>query len=255
MSVPPAAAPPMLDLGSTLGAIQIALVLATWLFGIMTLQTFNYYRNFPRDFKAIRGLVGGIWILELGHTIVAWHAMYTITVTFYGQPQHIFSPPISLVFPILFNALIAIGVQTFFVYRVRALSRKWLIPVFCCTLNLVRLAFNMLLFGELYGKLVFTLLTTKYNWMIILVSTIGPAVDIIIAGSLVYYLWHRKSSGLKQTKSMVDSIIIWTVETTLLTTASGVLQLILFLTRRHDLSWLVFFLIQTKLFSNSMLAS
>ncbi|KAJ7908993.1 hypothetical protein B0H13DRAFT_2330844 [Mycena leptocephala] len=54
---------------------------------------------------------------------------------------------------------------------------------------------------------------------------------------------------------MVDTIILWTVETTLLTTISGALQLILFLTRRHDLSWLVFFLIQAKLFSNSMLAS
>jgi len=44
-------------------------------------------------------------------------------------------------------------------------------------------------------------------------------------------------------------------ETTLLTTASGIMQLILFLTRRHDLSWEMFFLIQAKLFSNSMLAS
>ncbi|KAJ6462353.1 hypothetical protein C8R47DRAFT_1158378 [Mycena vitilis] len=254
MSAPPAAAP-ALDLDGTLGDIQIALVFATWLFGIMTLQTFNYYREFQKDPNVLKGLVGGIWLLELGHTIVTWHAMYTITVTFYGKPQHIFAPPLSLVFPIFFHALIAIAVQTFFVYRVRVLSGQWLIPIICCALNLVRLACNMLLFGELSRDPVFTLLTTKFNWEIILVSAIGPAVDIIVAGSLVYYLWHRRNTDFKQTNRMVDTIIIWTVETTLLTTISGAMQLILFLTRRHDLSWLVFFLIQAKLFSNSMLAS
>jgi hypothetical protein len=88
--------------------------------------------------------------------------------------------------------------QTFFVYRVRVLSGKWLIPVLCCVLNLVRLACNMLLFGELSQNPVFTLLTTKFNWEVILVSSIGPVVDVIIAGSLVYYLWHRRSTDFKE---------------------------------------------------------
>jgi hypothetical protein len=112
---------PALDLDGTLGDIQIALVLATWLFGIGTLQTFNYYREFPKDPKILKGLVrffaqdshtisnacAGrkylvrpsflrsyrflIYIfflrvflqnrfLELGHTIVCWHAVSGDTV-------------------------------------------------------------------------------------------------------------------------------------------------------------------------------
>nr|KAJ7312389.1 hypothetical protein DFH08DRAFT_896900 [Mycena albidolilacea] len=252
MASPPPRLPP---LDGTLGSIQIALVVATWLFGIETLQTFNYYRDFAKDPKILKALVGGIWLLELGYTIVCWHAMYIITVTFYGQPQHILAPPLSLVFPIFFNALIAIAVQTFFVYRVKVLSGQWLIPILCCVMNLARLGFNMLLFGKLSQRPVFTLLTTEFNWEIVLVSSIGPAVDIIVAFSLIYYLWHRRNTDFKHTNRMVDTIIIWTVETTLLTTLSGAMQLILFLARRHDLSWLVFFLIQGKLFSNSLMAS
>ncbi|KAF7356269.1 Saposin B-type domain-containing protein [Mycena venus] len=252
MATPPPKLPP---LDGTLGDIQIALVVATWLFGIGSLQAWNYYREFPKDPKILKGLVGGIWLLELGYTIVCWHAMYIITVTFYGKPQHILEPPLSLVFPIFFNALIAIAVQTFFVYRVKVLSGKWLIPILCCAMNLARLGFNMLLFAKLSQRPQFTLLTTVFNWEIILVSSIGPAVDIIVAASLVYYLWHRRNTDFKQTNRMVDTIIIWTVETTLLTTISGVMQLVLFLARRHDLSWLVFFLIQGKLFSNSLMAS
>lgn len=34
-----------------------------------------------------------------------------VTVTYYGQPEHILSPPLSMEFSILFHALIAISVQ------------------------------------------------------------------------------------------------------------------------------------------------
>ncbi|KAJ7631422.1 hypothetical protein DFH06DRAFT_1439272 [Mycena polygramma] len=164
MSAPPVA-PPALALDGTVGVIQVGLVLATWLFGIETLQTFNYYRDFGKDPKVLRGLVGAIWydqavflhpyrclnrtthrLFELAHTISGWHAMYTITVTFYGKPQHIISPPLSMTFPILFHAFIAMAVQTFFVYRIRVVSGQWLIPVTCFILNLGRMACLLFLF-------------------------------------------------------------------------------------------------------------
>ncbi|KAJ7136680.1 hypothetical protein C8R44DRAFT_767660 [Mycena epipterygia] len=53
---------------------------------------------------------------------------------------------------------------------------------------------------------------------------------------------------------MVDTLILWTIETTMITSFAGILELILFLTRK-DLAWISFYLIQPKLFSNSMLAS
>jgi hypothetical protein len=53
MAAPPALPP----LDGTLGVIQVGLVLATWLFGIETLQTFNYYREFPKDPIGLKGLV------------------------------------------------------------------------------------------------------------------------------------------------------------------------------------------------------
>ncbi|KAF7356263.1 Saposin B-type domain-containing protein [Mycena venus] len=239
------ASPPPLSLDGTLGEVQIALVLATWLFGIETLQTWNYYRDFPTDGKALKGLVAVIWFLELGHTIACWHSMYLVTVTFYGRPEHILSPPLSMVFVILLHAFIAIGVQTFFVYRVWVLSGKWPIPILCCFLNLLRLGCNVLLFVDLSKHRLYSRLTTDLRWEVILMDTINPAVDIIIAASLVYYLWGRRKSDFKQTNRMVDTIIVWTLERTLLTTATGIMQLVLYLAR-DDLSWLIFFLIQGK---------
>ncbi|KAJ6581987.1 hypothetical protein B0H19DRAFT_1229161 [Mycena capillaripes] len=95
------AAPPALVLDGTLGVMQIGLVVATWLFGIETLQAFNYYRDFSNDRKVIKGLVGGIWLIEVAHTLVSWHTMYILMVTFYGKPQHLLNPPLSMPFPML----------------------------------------------------------------------------------------------------------------------------------------------------------
>jgi len=53
---------------------------------------------------------------------------------------------------------------------------------------------------------------------------------------------------------MLDTLILWTLETTTITSLAGIMQLILFLVRK-DLAWMVFYLIQPKLFSNSLLAS
>ncbi|KAK7054179.1 Saposin B-type domain-containing protein [Favolaschia claudopus] len=251
MSSPPAL--PAFD--GTLGIVQIGLVVATWLFGVETLQTFNYFQIFEKDGKLMKGLVALVWLLELGSTIASWHSMYSITVTFYGRPQHIISPPISLIFAIPLNVFIAVLVQTFFAYRVKVLSGRSHILILTCIVNAARLGFNLHLFGTLLENPVFSLLTTKFSWEITVVSTFPLAVDMLIAASLLYSLWTRRTTQFKHTNRVVDTLIMWTVETTLLTTTSGAMQLILFLARRHDFSWLFFFLLQGRLFSNSLMAS
>ncbi|KAJ7083466.1 hypothetical protein C8R44DRAFT_894512 [Mycena epipterygia] len=247
---------PPLDLVGTLGRISIGVLLATFLYGIETLQTFNYYRAFPEDRRALKILVGGIWLLELANTICCWQAVYSMAVTFYGQPQHILNLPLSFVFSNLLHAIINIVVQTFFALRVRALSKRWPVTILCCVLNFLRLVGDIGLFVELWIYPNILRLVVKWNWQLIATSSVGPVVDVILATSLCYYLWQsRSSSGFsKQTNSIVDTIIIWTVETTSITTVSALLQLILFLARK-DLTWMIFYLIQTKFFSNSLLAS
>lgn len=45
------------DLDGSIGAIEIGAALGAFLFGIETLQTFNYYRNFPKDSNLLKGTV------------------------------------------------------------------------------------------------------------------------------------------------------------------------------------------------------
>ncbi|KAJ7760342.1 hypothetical protein B0H16DRAFT_1532009 [Mycena metata] len=50
---------PALD--GTLGAMEIGAILGAFLFGIETLQTFNYYRQFREDSKILKATVAVIW--------------------------------------------------------------------------------------------------------------------------------------------------------------------------------------------------
>ncbi|KAJ7215058.1 hypothetical protein GGX14DRAFT_518659 [Mycena pura] len=248
-------APAIPPLDNTLGAVLIGAVLGTFLFGIATLQAFNYYRRYPDDSTRLKTMVACIWLIELGHSIVTWTALYQITVTFYGQEEHIFDPPHALPFTLLFSAMMNLVVQTYFALRIRTLSKRWFITAICSALTISRAGFNVVMFIEFIASSGFAIFQNKLRWLMLCVSTIGPAVDVIIATSLCYYLWNIKSnvSPFQHTRRMIDTLILWSLETTSITCAAGVMQLVLFLSL-NNLVWITFFLLQPKLFSNSILA-
>ncbi|KAJ7656518.1 hypothetical protein DFH06DRAFT_1199792 [Mycena polygramma] len=245
------------SLDGTLGALEIGAILGTFLLGVSTLQTFNYFRQFPKDSKFLKTVVAVVWILEVGHSICIWYTVYSLTVTFYAQPAHLAKPPHSMAFQALFTALIIPFIQSFFAYRIRVLSGQWTITIICSILSFARFVFGLMGCGLFYTASGFAALRGGLVfWATITTSSLGIAVDFITASSLCYLLWKIKRSGTHfvQTRKMLDGLIFWTIETTLITSITGLLQLVFFRTRA-DLVWGTFYLIQTKLFSNSMLAS
>ncbi|KAJ6528725.1 hypothetical protein DFH09DRAFT_157098 [Mycena vulgaris] len=241
------------DLNGTLGATLVGAVLGTFLFGIETLQTFNYYRDFPRDSRLLKSTVALVWFLELGHTMSAWHALYSQSVIFYGQPQYISSPPLSEEMTILFAAILYTVVQTFFANRVRVLSGNWHVMTIASCLSLLRFIANM---GSLALLLHYSRVSIllQWRWLVSTALALGLTVDILITASMCHFLRRMRSCDSLRTRTMVDTLIVWTIESTLLTSAASIMQIILFLTRT-DLVWTCFFIVQAKLFSNSMLAS
>ncbi|KAJ7086217.1 hypothetical protein C8R44DRAFT_991642 [Mycena epipterygia] len=245
---------PALD--GSLGALEIGTVVGTFLFGILTLQTFNYYRQFPDDSKTLKITIGILWLLDLGHTICWVHGIYVMTVTFYGEPpnEFILNPPQSHILSILFCGAIEGSVQIFYGNRIRVLSGRFHVFFLCIALAVMRFTCDMVLMSSFWiYKEGYLALKSKVHWEIVTVQILGPTGDILVALAMCYCLWRLRKSEFHRTRSMVDTLIIWTFETTLVTSVSAILMLILFLTRT-DLTFMVFYLIQPKLFSNSMLA-
>ncbi|KAJ7046339.1 hypothetical protein C8F04DRAFT_1064005 [Mycena alexandri] len=240
------------DLNGSLGAIEVGAVAGTFLFGIMTLQTFHYYRNFRADSKLLKVIVGLVWSLELGHTMSCLHALYSQTVTFYGSPNHVLRPPPSEDITVLFAALIYTIVQIFFANRVRILSGRLYVMALACILGLLRLVGHMAILALLLHYTRVTILL-EWRWLVIASLSLALSMDILITASLCYYLWRIRSEHGRM-RSTVDTLILWTVESTVMTSATSIVQMILFMTRT-DLVWVGVFVFQAKIFSNAMLAS
>ncbi|KAJ7810598.1 hypothetical protein B0H14DRAFT_3480461 [Mycena olivaceomarginata] len=206
----------LFDLNGNLGALEIGSVLGVFLFGIETLQTFNYYRRFPKDSNLLKAAVAFVWVLELGHTISALHALYLQTITFYGQPSHVLSPPLSEDITILFAGLIYTVVQTFFANRVRVLSGQWYIMALACVLGLLRFVGHMSI-AALLLKYVRATIILEWRWLVTTSLSLDLSVDILITASLCFCLWNMRSCESKRTRSMVDTLILWAIESTILT--------------------------------------
>ncbi|KAJ7194019.1 hypothetical protein GGX14DRAFT_700984 [Mycena pura] len=200
----------LFDLDANLGALEIGTVLGAFLFGIETLQTFNYYKQFPKDSHILKAAVGFVWILELGHTISALHAIYLQTITFYGQPGHVLSPPLSEEATILFAAVIYTVVQTFFANRVRVLSGQWYTMALACVLGLMRFVAHVCI-AALALKYMEIAVILERRWLVTTSLSLDLSVDILITVSLCFCLWNMRSCESKRTRSMVDTLILWAI--------------------------------------------
>lgn len=242
--------------GATVGALEIGVMVALFLFGLVSVQTASYYRKYPNDVWQTRTLVAIIWILELAHSALTAHSVYWVTVIHYGRSETLDRFPISLIAAVFLSGIIGPAVQAFFANRVRRLTGIWAIPCICWLLCVLRC---MSLFAAaLTAHHSNSIPQFKNEWQWLLVSSLAISLiaDIMIAGSLCCHLFYRRGSGglFARTKRMIDRLILWAIQTGLLTSIATVTMLILFI-MVANLAWLAVFLIIPQLFSNSLMAS
>ncbi|RDB15644.1 O-methylsterigmatocystin oxidoreductase [Hypsizygus marmoreus] len=239
----------------SLGAIEIGVIISSFLFGIVTVQVFVYFARFPEDRKWLKALVIIVWLLELGDTVSGCHVVYTMTITDFGHAERFLKPIDSLGVAMVFSAFVGPIVQAFFAERLRILSGKLYLPVICWSLSCVRLVASLL--GAAEGFATKSLADYEKTWLWLLISllSVGACVDVLVAASLCFYLTRRKSESLKGTTGIINKLILYTIQTGLLTSIAAVAMLISLVAMENNLIWISIFMFMAQLFSNSLLAS
>ncbi|KAI0032126.1 hypothetical protein K488DRAFT_86160 [Vararia minispora EC-137] len=128
----------MVTLDETLGAFYIGVTIGAALWGVSCLQTYTYYNDYPQDHIFLKGLVFVIWALDTVHQVLISHAVYIYLVKNFANPAILVQVVWSVLAEVVINALTALFVQLFFVYRIWKLSggRLYLtIPVACLALG------------------------------------------------------------------------------------------------------------------------
>ncbi|KAI5121772.1 hypothetical protein M0805_009583 [Coniferiporia weirii] len=201
------------DLSLTLGALQIGTYISTTLFGVMSMQTYYFYVNFPNERKLLKGLVAWIWLFELLHAAFVTCSIFEMSVKNFGN----FAEFVPLKVSIVWSATVAFSIQAFFAYRIRIMSQRWEITLVCWTLSLMQYLTSLIDIAKWFKLGNFIEFDHKpWGWTVAAVLGVTMANDIIIAASLSYHL-YRNRSGIPSTERLIHRLIKFTIQTGLLT--------------------------------------
>ncbi|KAF8580007.1 hypothetical protein K439DRAFT_1637393 [Ramaria rubella] len=244
----------MTVLSLSLGALEIGILFSTALYGVASIQAFIYAERNLKDALWLRVMVVLVWLFESVHTGLTWALLYSLTVTNYGQPSAIENTPWSLAMTIPLTSFVGSTVQVFFAYRVRVLSGRMILPIIAWTGAILRLGFGVTLGVVVVKSQTIPRFFQHFRWLVDAQLSLDAAVDILNTGSLCYYLLCRRTD-FKPTQRLVDKLVVYTIETGLLTSLCAVTVLICSLIMPDNLIYLSVFMIYPKLFSNSLFTS
>jgi len=244
-----------LNLNPTLGALEIGYAISTFLFGVTTVQAYLYYHHFADDPPKTKTLVTAVWLLELAHAISVSHGLYMETIIQYGEPEKLIKLPFGYDSCLFFSSGIALLAQCFFARRVWIVTESKFLPIICYVMASLRFIGSILLAVEAYQMVTLKEYQDKWEWLITFVLVDGACVDVIIASSLCYNLISHRSSVTVRTVRLLDQLIMWTIQTGLVTSLAAVAMTICFFTMKNNFVWLGVYMFLSRLFSNSLLAS
>ncbi|KAI9062519.1 hypothetical protein FKP32DRAFT_1593162 [Trametes sanguinea] len=251
-STPPSSVPVSLD--DSLGAFFIGTMVGLVLYGMSLQQTIQYFRLYPKDGWWLKAWVIAIAILETLHSVCAVHPMYYYLIKNYSNPaglvKNIWSLNISS--PLQTGAMILS--QSFYARRIYILNHKYglIVCVVTSFLMAAELGFSLTAAIKPFQD-TYTFDFYKDAWAITGLNACAIPVDTILTGTLIFILL-RNRTGFERTDSVIATVVLYVVNTGLLTGLVTTATLILsrvFPTRYYEVGMTI---AATKVYSNTFLA-
>ncbi|KAJ3507836.1 hypothetical protein NMY22_g16808 [Coprinellus aureogranulatus] len=192
--------------------------------------------------------VAAVMLFDTVHQALITHTVYTYVVTNWGNPNILGALTWSIV------GLTALLVQSFLTMRVWKLSNKNII--------LTGLA-SLLVVAEFVCIVVFTGIAMTYQTFLELaqletlsrvVNALAAAGDVLIAACLCVML-HRSRTGFTRSDTMINKLIMFAVNTGVLTSVCAICSLIAITVAGDTFIYIAFFFCIGRLYTNSLLAT
>uniref|UniRef100_A0A0W0GBB7 Uncharacterized protein n=1 Tax=Moniliophthora roreri TaxID=221103 RepID=A0A0W0GBB7_MONRR len=189
------------DLNYSIGALEAAVNVSSFLLGCVTIQAYNFYRSFPNDPLAMKLLVAGVWLIELASHITGSQTVYRFTVTEWGKPLGLLIQPPALVATVYLTAVITPLVESFYLYRVYRFAGvksvyfvgAGAVIVWIRFAGWVFLAVQVEKLGIVDGRFL-----DRWSWLVTVQLSVGASMDAIISSTIVYFLWQRRGTGIQR---------------------------------------------------------
>ncbi|KAI0364320.1 hypothetical protein BV20DRAFT_1125692 [Pilatotrama ljubarskyi] len=245
--------PKVPSLDDTFGAFLIATFLGLIMYGLTLHQSYRYCRLFPKDAMFLRIIVILTVVLETLHIVLCMHVCYYYLVTKYFNPAALLDGVWSIRILPISTVLVILVSEGFFTRRVYLIGRHYrAIVVVVPILMLAILGFAIAASVDAFLRPTFADFE-KVTWLTSAGFGIAVVVDFVLTGALIMTL-QKSRTGFQRTDSLIDLLIIYAINTGLLTGIFSVLSFIFAITSPSKLIYSAFNIIAAKSYANSLLA-
>ncbi|KAJ7053183.1 hypothetical protein C8F01DRAFT_555286 [Mycena amicta] len=203
------------DLGSTIGAFEVGVLISYVIFGITSLQAYVYYTRSEDDPVALRLMIAFVWLCELAHAICIGQVLYTFTIVNYGVLSSLRGRiPAGLALSIVLSGVITAVVQGFFAYRIFTLSTTKLFKLIAISVwvsEAVYLGFSFAATILSFPAPNIQVYLARRGWLLMASWIMNLINDTTITLSLVVLLLQNRMRGLDGTIALVDRLVKWTI--------------------------------------------
>ncbi|KAJ3511445.1 hypothetical protein NLJ89_g4092 [Agrocybe chaxingu] len=250
--VPPGMLPPKFD--NTLGALLVGGLVAMALWGITCVQTYNYYMRANKDRIYLKLMVGFLWALDTFDSALNGHILYYYMVSNYLNPLAIFKPVWSVIIHVAATSISNFLIRTMFAHRIFRLSKgNILLTAWVMAISFSDLVVGVTITVKAFGIPSFPDLD-KLSGLMYTTFALGTGSDLSVAVALSWLL-YRSQTGFRRTDSLIMMLMMYTVNTGMIVAIDASLGMILYIVMPNNFIFLGFYLLLSKLYLNSYLAT
>jgi len=255
MSLSPVVTNNNVNIPGTFGALLVGGIVAAIFSGIVTVQTFAYFKYYSHDVVTLKVLVATVWLLDFLHTIFVSMSLWDHLIAHFGDQSRIDYVPWTLAITIALTAVLTYLVHGFFIYRIHKLSlNNFFISVPLAVLATARLCFASLTTNKLITLKSLHRFVQLYTFSFTSGLALSSALDVLVTGFLCYLL-RKNQKQMSSMNHVLDQLILWSFENGSLTCAAVVVSMICWLKRGDNLIFLGLHFVISKFYANSLLAT
>jgi len=239
---------------NTLGALFLGNLTAAILYGVTCVQTFMYFQNYSRDTLSLRITVFFLWICDTVHIAIVTHSVYFYAVTNFSNPLALGDATVSVMSHLIITSISDITIRYVFGRRLWQLSGGNVplaisigvtsLVVFCSSMAFTSLGIRYKAYSKFY----------KISYLLYLALGSGVVVDTIMALALCIVL-AKSRTGFRRTDSLINVLMMYTINTGLLTSIVALLGLIMYAVMPQTYACLAIIFNLSKLYFNALLAT
>ncbi|KAF8890374.1 hypothetical protein BD779DRAFT_266328 [Infundibulicybe gibba] len=248
------------DMVPITGSMFVGCILNWFLFGALLIQLYDYQLIYQRrDRMFLRCAVCVVCFLELIQSVFITHTVWDVLVSGWGDPSATSKIPWSTIVTPTLVGTVSLIVQLFFAWRIWTLTENICAHAVAIVISLasimqfgstIAITAQYALLNHDSGKLD-TLYITAKAWLY------GSlACDLLITITMVTLLFLARSKlSFKPTQTLINYLIMHTMETGAITAVAAALRLIFFLTQPNSVLYVAVLFLLGKFYGNVLLTT